>query len=119
MNLPKIIDEQIESKLLDLHCAYLARVISTTGTTATVQPLGKIKQIGRTAKSQAIVSNIPIIKSARPLTVNGQTIHSISPGDIAVCICCDRDISQTIKGVDATPSAGHHSISDSILVGVL
>lgn len=110
MNLSALIDERIESKLLDLHCAYLARVISTTGTTATVQPLGKIKKIGETAKSQAIVSNIPIITSAQ---------SSIAAGEIVVCICCDRDISQTVKGVDATPAAGHHSISDSIVVGVL
>ena len=119
MNLPKIIDERIEAKLLDLHCAYLARVISVTGSSATVQPLGKIKQIGRSAKSQAIVSNVPIIKSARPIEINGQTYFSIAPGDIAICVCCDRDISQTVKGIDATPAAGHHSISDSVLVGVL
>ena len=44
MGYMKFIDSAIEKKLMDLHCAYIGKVISTDGTTATVQPLGLIKE---------------------------------------------------------------------------
>ena len=40
------VEGAIEKKLRDLHCGYIGRVISTDGNTATVQPLGLIKEYG-------------------------------------------------------------------------
>lgn len=110
MGYAKIFEDMIDAKLLDLHCAYLAKVASVTGTKATVQPLGKIRQAGGTEKNRAVVSNIPIIKSAR---------EDVKKGAIVLCVCCDRDISQAKKGLNTAPAAGHHSLSDSVVVGVL
>lgn len=44
----------------------------------------------------------------------------IKPGDIAFCVCADRDISQTRGGSEALPKPGeHHAIKDAVVVGVL
>lgn len=60
-----VIDDMIEQKLLSLHTGFPAKVVSIKGRFATVQPLAMIKQIGKEAKKQALVSNIPICNSAR------------------------------------------------------
>ena len=47
------------------------------------------------------------------------TIKQIEEDDIVVCLCADRDISQTKNGSVALPAHGSHSLSDSIIVGIL
>lgn len=142
----------IEKKLMDLNVAFLAKVLSISGETAKIQPLGMIKQIGEAAKSRAPITNVPIIKSAQH-KLNEKTIEyvssvtisttsadgyitSVSPnvtkkqekilvksplgvGDIVFCVCADRDITEARNGKNTTPSVGHHSISDCVIVGVL
>lgn len=130
MGYNKFFDNQIEKKLLDLNTAYIAKVINTNGNTAKVQPLGKIKQYGEDAQNQAVVSNVPIIYSARfkiakqTVEIDGTeydlaTLKPIGAGDIVICVCCDRDISQAIKGKNTVPTIGHHSKSDSVIVGII
>lgn len=43
----------------------------------------------------------------------------IKPGDIAYCVCSDRDISETKKGKSALPKLGHHELKDAVIVGVM
>ena len=145
------IDNAIEKKLLDLHTAYLAKVLSVSGTTAKIQPLGMTKMIGEKAQSKAPIT-VPIIKSAQhkietkeityvsdvslskskadgyvsDVTLNEtkktETIAVLKPiakGDIVICVCADRDITEAKKGNNSVPSVGHHSMSDSVIVGVL
>lgn len=128
------VDSAIERKLMDLHCAYIGKVVSTDGSTATVQPLGKIKEVGSTSgKTQAVVANVPIackkftsktityLISAEGAT-RSETVAVPSPlaaGDLVVCVCADRDITDARRGVNAVPPAGRHTISDSIIVGIL
>lgn len=135
-----IINNIIEQKMLALHTCYLAKVISTDGETAKIQPLGKVKAYGEEAKAQSPLTNVPIINSARykfvpkRLTyVKDVVDHSgitdtqtfaivqrkIQAGDIVVCICADRNITDARKGINSTPPAGHHSQSDSIIIGIL
>ena len=129
------IDAMIEKKLLDLHCGYIGKVVSTNGETATVQPLGLIKEKGNaTTKAQAVVSNVPIacrhkittqtITFATDDDGGKQTMQvavpvPIAKGDVVVCLCADRDISEARRGNNVLPPAGRHSISDSIIVGIL
>lgn len=129
------LNSAIEKKLMDLHCGYIGRVIWTDGETATVQPLGLIKETGSTAtKTQAVVSNVPVAckykLSAKTITyaVNGdgatrsQTVavpSIISAGDLVACLCADRNIDAARRGSNDLPPAGRHSISDSIIVGIL
>lgn len=123
----------IESRLMDLHCAYIGKVVSVSGDTATVQPLGLVKDSDSAAKKQAVVSNVPIacnykfsIKTISYTTSDGdkasQTVavpSRIAAGDLVVCLCADRSITAARRGRNEQPTAGHHSISDSIIVGIL
>ena len=144
----KVFENMIEKKLLNLHTAYLAKVISTNGITAKIQPLGMTQAYGESAQKQAPLSNVPIYtqkvveKSISVVTdvsleieKDGETIkdvaisptkkditvlqeESIKAGDIVLCVCCERDITEAKKGNNVVPTVGHHSMSDSIIVGV-
>ena len=124
----KVFDNMIENKLLNLHTAYLAKVISSNGKTAKIQPLGMVRAIGESAKKQSPLANVPIATQRfveRTVNVgDGQTItvpqeKPIAAGDIVVCICCERNITEAKKGKNVVPPIGHHSMSDSIIIGVL
>lgn len=104
-----VTEQMLNNKLLALHTAYLAKVISTNGRTAKIQPLGLTKAYGSAAQKQSPLSNVPFTKQ----------ITEISAGDIVVCICCERNITEAKKGNNVLPPAGHHSMSDSVIVGVL
>lgn len=127
------VNAAVEAALKDMHCAYIGKVTQTDGETATVQPLGKIKEYGGVAKSQAVVSNIPVacryklsMKTINYTTSSGgkdsQAVAvpvPIAKGDLVVCVCCDRDITDARRGKNELPPAGMHDISDSIIVGIL
>lgn len=123
------VDAAIEKKLRDLHCGYIGRVISTDGNTATVQPLGLIREYGGSAKAQAVVSNVPVAckyklstKTITDGSGNKVTVAvpiGIAKGDLVACLCADRDITDARRGRNELPPAGRHSISDSIIVGIL
>ena len=128
------IDSAIERKLLDLHCAYIAKVVSTDGNSATVQPLGKIKETGsECTRTQAVVANVPVAcmkfksRTITYLTSTAGTTRTetvavpseLAAGDLVVCVCADRDITDARRGVNALPPSGRHAISDSIIVGIL
>lgn len=127
------VESMINKKLLDLHCAYIGKVVWTNGETATVQPLGLIKDAGSTAEAQAVVSNVPV---ACRFKIRAETISytnasgnsakqtvavptEIAKGDLVVCICADRDITEARRGKNELPPSGAHNISDSIIVGIL
>lgn len=122
------VNKAIERKLMDLHCGYIGKVISTDGVTATVQPLGQIKG-GGSVKTQAVVSDVPVacrykFESKQIIDGNGNTVTvavptEIAAGDLVACLCADRDITEARRGNNELPPAGRHSISDSIIVGIL
>lgn len=128
------VDAIIERKLMDLHCGYIGRVITTDGKTATVQPLGLIKDAANGTKAQAVVANVPVACrykfAAKTITYatggDGETKSEtvavpteIAKGDLVVCLCADRDITEARRGNNELPPSGRHSISDSIIVGIL
>lgn len=47
------------------------------------------------------------------------TVTPIAAGDIVICICGERNITDAKKGINNTPPAGHHSMSDAIIIGIL
>lgn len=124
------INAAIERKLMDLHCGYIGKVISTDGETAKVQPLGLIKEYGNEAtKEQAVVENVPVackykirvghIKDGDGNYCAVAVPTVIESGDLVVCLCADRDITEARRGNNELPPAGRHNISDSIIVGIL
>lgn len=124
----KVIESLIEQKLLGLHTAYFAKVISVYGSTAKIQPLNMVKAAGQNAKKQAVLT-VPIMPTAHK---HGQrtiytedtsftvpTVESVSAGDIVLCLCGERDITETKKGKFVLPPLGHHRMSDSVIIGVI
>lgn len=122
-----VFDDMIERKLLNLHTAYIAKVVSVSGSTAKIQPLGNVKAYGQKAKKQSPLSNVPIIQSARNKVTQktistGDKVAVLTPikaGDVVVVVCCERNITDARKGINSTPVVGHHSMSDSVIVGIL
>lgn len=128
------VNQAIENRLKDLHCGYIGKVVWTDGDTATVQPLGLIKSTDGTTKTQAVVSNVPV---ACKYKIGSKTIsylvstdgsrasttvavpELISKGDLVAVLCADRDITDARRGRNELPTAGMHSITDSIIVGIL
>ena len=106
----KFFQNLVDQKLLSLHTCYLGKVLSVSGNTANVQPLSLIKAVGGIAKRQAPVMNVPICKHA---------VEDVVTGAVVVCACMERDISQTRKGLFALPSLRRHSMSDSVIIGVI
>lgn len=129
------VEQIIDARLKDLNCGYIGKVIWTDGKTATVQPLGLIKEYGSTAtKTQAVVQDVPVAcrykistKTITYLTSTSGSTGSttvavpreIKKGDLVACLCADRDISDARRGKNELPTAGTHRISDSIIVGIL
>lgn len=130
MNNLNSINGIIESKLLTLHTAYIGKVLKYSNGKADIQPLQMIKQYGRPAEQHSPIPNVPVTQQARfkmsTKTANtGVTnITYIEPvplaaGDIVVCVCGERDITEAKNGKLSVPTIGHHSMSDSIVVGIL
>lgn len=143
----KFFDNMIETKLLNTHTAYIGQVLSTNGITAKIAPLGMSKAYGESAISQSPISNVPVLHSARyklvvqklryvsdVKTTESKYVTSVTPefkevdilvptliaaGDLVLCVCCERDITAAKKGNNAAPPVGRHSMSSSVVVGIL
>lgn len=108
-------DNFVEQKLLNLHTAFTAKVISVVIDEKTgkiirkIQPLNLTKQYGKEAEKQAVIEDVPILKH----------IGEVEKGDIVFCMCADRNITETKNGKFALPPLGHHCINDAVIVGVI
>lgn len=129
-------ENMIENKLKNLHTAYLATVLSTNGKTAKIKPLCMTKAYGQNELSQSVLSNVPIADNVFHPIIKIYTVvvepypnaqkadievlqkKPVKAGDIVICVCCERDITDARKGRDTVPPVGHHSMSDSVIVGV-
>lgn len=135
MNSWSAVDNFIEQKLMDLHTAFIGKIVGVGGGKFTVQPLNLMKQYGEPAKQQAVVKDVPALKTVykielfefegsggnHPTHKHGGHVRFIplQEGDIVFCMCADRDISATQDGAMALPSIGRHEIKDAVIVGVL
>lgn len=123
MGIGGILDDLVEEKLLNLHTAFIAKVVSVQNENlCTVQPLDKIKAYGQKAKAQAVITRVPILHHVRHYDVSGGRIINVEPikaGDIVFCVCAERDISSAVKGTSTTPPVGHHQSKDAIVVGLI
>ncbi len=118
----KFIENIVEKEMLDLHTAFLARVLSLSGNQAKIQPMGLTKEVGGTAKSYAPLASVPVTKQAqyKVSVEDGEiTVSPLLVGDIVICVCCDRDITEAKCGKNVLPPVGHHNMSDCVIVGVL
>ena len=68
------------------------------------------------SSGQALTSAVDVNKKE---TKDMVTVEPIKAGDIVICVCCERNIADAKNGVNNVPPAGHHSMSDSIIIGIL
>ena len=111
-----ILEQIINSRIMNIHTAYLAKVISFNQDKADIQPLVASVSYDGASEPYPIIPNVPVIVSARK---NGQN-EELGEGAVVLAICCERDISSALKGQISNSSAGGmYSLSDSVIVGVL
>lgn len=118
----KFFENIVNKNMLDLHTAFLGKILSVSDSSAKVQPLGLTKEIGGTAESYAPISSVPITNQARyKFKLKGEEVKAeqIKCGDIVICVCCDRDITEAKRGKSVLPPIGHHTMSDCVIVGIL
>lgn len=123
---------RIKEAVLQIHTAYLGKVLSISGNTARIQPLTKYKALQGQSKEQSTTTAIipPNIKfkteeitylvsetSSRTKTV--VVPASLAVGDIVYVGVCDRDITYAKKGVISEATHRHHDINDGVILRVL
>lgn len=142
-SLQSIIDTTIEQAMLSMHSAFIGRVISvdTTAQTAKIEPLSMTRMTDGTVSKMAVLPEVPISKNARKfsydsrtinggayvdgksgtssITFNDWTVIGVQANDIVMCLCADRDITETIGGSFAIPAYGNHSMGDAVVVAIL
>lgn len=75
MNMGGTIGNMVEEKLLNLHTAFIAKVISVQSESlCSVQPLDKIKAYGQKAKTQAVITHVPILNHVRHYSLVKQSL---------------------------------------------
>lgn len=111
-----IIEQIINSKIMNMHTAYLSKVISFNQDKADIQPLVATVSYDGSSEPYPIIPNVPVIVSARK---NGQN-KELSEGNIVLVVCCERSITEALKGkINTSANGGQYSLSDSVIVGVL
>lgn len=132
MGMESAIESIIKNQLMNLHTAFIGKVVSVNGNTAIVQPLSMIKAYGAAAKPQTAIS-VAVPKNVKHerktityLTGGSQSQTTeilipsdISSGDIVYCGICERDITEARKGQIAQVSTRHHDINDGVILAVL
>lgn len=125
-NASKFIDGKIEDKLLNLHTAYIGKVISVKNNKATIQPLHKTKEKGCLAEKYPIIEDVPICSYPMEIMQPSTNGHEktviegklkIESGNVVLCIACERSIDDGLSGNVYTPlTKKRHSMNDSVIV---
>lgn len=122
----------VDQKILNVHTAFLAKVISVKGKSARLQPLSMYKAVGGTAQQPSVVTavvpeNIKYkredityqISAAQNRTTTVLVPDELKTGDIVYVGVCERDISYAQNGIIAEATNRHHSVNDSVILQVL
>ena len=97
----------INNALMQTHTAFCGKVIRVSGNTADVQPLNMVKAIGGKAQKQAVIPKVPVLRH----------VGTLKAGETVFCVCAERDITETRKGIFALPVQGRHKLSYAVVVG--
>lgn len=122
----------INGKIINIHTAFIGKVLAIDGNIARVQPLTYSKNASGTLKEQTPVAvyipqNIKVKQETLTYMVSTYTSatktiivpDSIVAGDIVYCGVSERDITtENLSGKIAKPTR-HHDINDSVILAVL
>lgn len=87
---------------------------------ANITVKGEAKAEGEEMESTGTISKtIPVTCGCKEETITILEKEPIKSGDLVVCVCGERDITESKNGNIAKPALVHHSMSDSIVIGVL
>jgi hypothetical protein len=115
--LSQLLDDFINSKLLDVHVALPARIVSYDSKTqyASVQPEIKRKFKDGAVVNLPIINNVPVVM---PRTSSSYVYLPIKQGDNVLLIFSERSIDiWKNKGGDTDPKdARHHALSDAFAI---
>ena len=126
------IENLIEDKLLNLHTAFLGRVVSVNGDAARVQPRMTYGAAGGVRTEHKAVS-VMIPKNVKykaetityftgSNTTNTKEVltpDSVLVGDIVFCGVCERDITNARNGIETLASSRRHNVNDGVILRVL
>ncbi len=101
-----LIKQEIEQALLLVHTNFIGKVVAVHGERADVQPLTYAKDVQGDVYPQPLISGAPRLEGVE-----------VAVGDVVLCAVCERDISHAIRGQLSAPAPGHHSLSDSVIIG--
>lgn len=126
------INNMIRNQLINVHTAFIGKVLSINDNSARIQPLTMYKATGGEYKRQSPVSAVipqNIKHTTQTITYmtsldNSKTVTvlvpaELRPGDIVYCGVCDRDITDAKKGNISRPSIRHHDMNDGVILAVL
>ena len=124
-----ITPEGLDQALLNVHVAVIGKILSTDGDSAKVQPLTMLRTRDGKSETPAVLPTVPICKNIHHVEIRRMSIEGVSfdlpvltkprAGDVVLCVCTDRDSTESRKGSFGTPTEGHHSLSDAFIVGLL
>lgn len=77
-DISQVINDIIESKLLELHTSFLAKVVAVDGKKYSIKPLAKYKEYGKSAEEYPVITNVYRCKGfATGNTANYSHSHTI------------------------------------------
>lgn len=123
----------VEQRVLAIHTAFLAKVISASGSSATVSPLMSLKssvtgeQINVGYVSAVIPKNVKFKRETITYAVSDTSSETktvlvpddIVPGDIVYVGVCERDITNATEGKPYLATMRTHSLNDGVILCVL
>ncbi len=99
-----ILENIINSKIQNLHTAFLGKVILVNDSRADIQPL----QYG-----SPIITDVPMTRTVKTQPLQAE--------DVVICVCCEKNIATALEGkmpVETEPKESF-AMSNAVIVGVL
>ena len=117
-SLSQAIDEAIEARLVDLHTAMPAEIVSYDSATALAQvkPHFKRKFVTQaSATAIPVISNVPVMM---PRTKSAHVRLPISKGDTGLLVFSERSLDTWLeRSMDHDPKdSRHHSLADAVFI---
>lgn len=123
-----VIEGIIQSEILNIRTAFVAKVIRTGENTADIQPLQMFRQTDGTYEKNPILLGVPVLqhvcKFKEEIITDSQggmhkqfKVIPVEVGDVVFGVCADRDLGYTTEGRFDKPTRSHN-INDAVIVGV-